>query len=142
MSRSLSAQWSQIQRKLSVLSDHLLENHQVGAWSPNTDVCVSEDDLVVKMELAGVVKDNVRISLENKALVVEGVRRDPYAGESLAGYKFSQMELEYGLFKRVLPLPFPVDGNRARALFENGILRIQLPKAQESAPTKITVLME
>ena len=142
MTRSLSAQWSQIQRKLSVLSDHVTEHHAVGAWSPNTDVCVSADDLVVKVELAGVLKESVKIHMENDTLVIEGVRRDPYGGESTAGYKFLQMELEYGLFKRVIPLPFPVDGERALAQLENGIMRIHLPKAKSSGPTKITVLME
>ena len=142
MTRSLSAQWSQIQRKLAGLSERMSDQPGMGSWSPNTDVCASADDLIVKLELAGVSKDSVRIHLEDESLLVEGVRRDPYGGESTAGYKFMQMELEYGAFKRVIPLPFHVDGDRARAQFDNGILRIQLPRAPLDASARKTVLMD
>ncbi|HBA84010.1 MAG TPA: hypothetical protein DCZ95_07955 [Verrucomicrobia bacterium] len=142
MTRSLSAQWGQIQRKLFGLSDHLSEHHGAGSWSPNTDVCVSGDDVIVKMELAGVAKDSIRIRIEGDALIVEGVRRDPYGGESTAGYKFIQMELEYGPFRRVVGVPFPIDGDRSMAQFDGGILRILLPRARSCGATKITVIME
>ena len=141
MTRSLSAQWSQIQRKLLGLTDHWGEHQGAGAWAPNTDVCVSGDEIIVKMELAGVAKENLRIRVENDALVVEGVRRDPYGGESTAGYKFIQMELEYGPFRRVIPMPFPIDGDRALAQCEGGILRILLPRARCCGATKISVIM-
>lgn len=142
MTRSILAQWAQIQRKLVGLSDHMLEPHGSGAWSPNTDVYESVDDVVVKLELAGVDKESVRIHLEDQALVIQGVRRDPYGGESTAGYRFRQMEIEYGPFQRIVPVPFPVDGSHARAQLANGILKVRLPRAKTPAQTKITVSME
>ena len=142
MTRSIVSQWAQIQRKLSGLSEHLLETHGGGAWSPNTDVYESADDVVVKMELAGVDKESIRIHLEDQAVVVDGVRRDPYGGESTAGYRFRQMEIEYGPFQRIVPLPFPVDGNNARAHITNGIMKIRLPRAPAAVATRITVIME
>jgi HSP20 family protein len=142
MTRSIVSQWAQIQRKLVGLSDHLSESHGSGAWSPNTDVYESADDVVVKMELAGVDKEVVRIHLEEQTVIVNGVRRDPYGGESTAGYRFRQMEIEYGPFQRIVPLPFPVDGHQARAQITNGILKIRLPRSPTPTATRIAVIME
>ncbi|HPF99164.1 MAG TPA: Hsp20/alpha crystallin family protein [Kiritimatiellia bacterium] len=142
MTKSLLSQWSQIQRKLTGLSDHLLEHHGAGAWSPNTDVYESADDVMIKVELAGVSRESINVHLEEQAVIIEGVRRDPYGGESTAGYRFRQMEVEYGPFRRIIALPFPVDGENARAHFNNGILKVRLPRAKDSVQTSITVVME
>jgi HSP20 family protein len=142
MTRSIMAQWAQLQRKLVGLSDHLQEPHGGGAWSPNTDVYEGADDVMIKVELAGVDKESVRIHLEEQALIIQGVRRDPYGGESTAGYRFRQMEIEYGPFQRIVAIPFPVSGNDARAHLNNGVLKIRLPRAKTPEPTKITVAMD
>lgn len=142
MSKTILSQWAHLHRKLVGLSDHLLDSHGAGAWAPNADVYESADDVVVKVELAGVEKESIRVRLEDQALVVEGVRRDPYGGESTAGYRFRQMEIEYGPFQRVVPIPYPVDGGNARAHVTNGILKIRLPRARGAVQTKIAVIME
>ncbi|MBP7829066.1 MAG: Hsp20/alpha crystallin family protein [Kiritimatiellae bacterium] len=142
MTRNILVQWAQIQRKLTGLSDHTLEPHGAGAWSPNTDVYESADDVVIKMELAGVPAESLHIVLENRVVHVEGLRRDPHSGESAAGYRFRQMEIEYGAFRRTLELPFAVDGEQAAARMQNGILTIKLPRARESSGQKITVTTE
>jgi HSP20 family protein len=141
MSRNLFAQWSMIQRKLSGLSDHLLDPHSSG-WAPNTDVFEGKDDIVVKMEVAGVDKTCVRAHLEEQAVIIEGMRQDPAGGESSAGYRFVQMEIEYGPFRRIIPLPFPVDGRHASARMDNGILRVRLPRARTNSQKVITITME
>lgn len=141
MTKSIFTQWVQIQRKLAGISEHVLDSHS-GSWSPNTDVYESADDVMVKVELAGVEKSSVHIHLEEQVLIIDGVRRDPYGGESTAGYRFRQMEIEYGAFRRVLALPFSVDGANARANMANGILKIRLPRAPTAAQTRIAVAME
>ncbi|MFH0878136.1 MAG: Hsp20/alpha crystallin family protein [Lentisphaerota bacterium] len=140
MTKSLSAQWSQIQRKLVNFPEHASEHHAGGHWTPNTDMCEGADDIIIKVELAGINRDHLKISTENQVLFIEGVRRDPYGGESTAGYRFLQMEIEYGAFSRTLALPFPVDGDRAKAQLENGILKISLPRARSAGQTRITVM--
>lgn len=142
MSKNILSQWSLLQRKLVNISEHLLEPHGAGAWAPNTDVYESADDVVIKVELAGVSKESIRVHLESQAVIVEGVRRDPYGGESTAGYRFRQMEIEYGPFHRVIPIPYPVDGTNARAHLTNGVLKVRLPRAQAAVQTRITVIME
>ena len=137
MTKNIISHWVQIHRKLA---GELVESHG-GAWAPNTDVYESADDVMVKVELAGVDKENVQIQLEGQTLIILGMRRDPYGGESTAGYRFRQMEIEYGPFQRAVALPFPVDAEHATAQLQNGILKIRLPRAREAAPTRISVVM-
>ena len=75
-------------------------------------------------------------------MIIEGVRRDPYGGESTAGYRFRQMEIEYGPFSRIVSVPYPVDGEHSRAQISNGILKVRLPRAKAPVQTKITITME
>lgn len=142
MTKSLSAQWSQIQRKLADFATHAHDHPHGSGWTPNTDVCESLDNVMVKMELAGVSREDVHIFLQEQHLVVEGIRRDPYGGESTAGYKFLQMEIEYGHFRRVVHLPYAVDGEKTRAQYDNGILKISLPRAAKARSVKIDVELE
>ena len=142
MTKNILNQWAHLQRKLTGASEHLLGYYGSGAWSPNTDVYESADDVIVKVELAGVDKESIRVHLEDQAVIIEGVRRDPYGGESTAGYRFRQMEIEYGPFHRIVFVPYPVDGERARAQVSNGILKVRLPRAKTPMQTKITIIME
>ncbi len=142
MTKNILTQWAHLQRKITGASEHLLGSHGSGAWSPNTDIYESADDVIVKVELAGVDKESIRVHLEGQVVVIEGVRRDPYGGESTAGYRFRQMEIEYGPFQRVVPVPFAVSGEQARAQISNGILKVRLPRAKAPVQTKITISME
>jgi HSP20 family molecular chaperone IbpA len=109
MTRTMMAQWNALQRKLAGVHG-ASGPAEAGVWQPNTDVYDGPDGLIVKVELGGVSCDLVQIYLQDRALVVEGVRRDPHSAESLAGVRLRQMEIEYGPFQRVIPLPYPVDG--------------------------------
>jgi HSP20 family protein len=142
MTKNILNQWANLQRKLMGASEHFLGYYGSGAWSPNTDVYESADDVIVKVELAGVDKESIRVHLEDQAVIIAGVRRDPYGGESTLGCRFRQMEIEYGPFHRIVFLPCPVDGERARAQVSNGILKVRLPRAKTPMQTKITIIME
>ncbi len=142
MTRGILVQWMQIQRKLAGISDHVLEPHKSGAWIPNTDVYENDDAIIIKVELAGIDKDSLQVRTESQAIIIEGVRREPYGRESLAGYRFRQMEIEYGPFHRTIPVPFPVDTAKAQTSIQNGILKISLPRSKESRPIKIPITMD
>jgi HSP20 family protein len=136
MTKNFLIQWTQMQRKVAAFGDQLPESP---FWVPNTDVYDREDVLVVRMELAGVPKETVEVHLDNDTLVVSGVRRDPCSGETAAGYRFRQMEIDYGPFQRAIPLPYPVDGSRAKADCRDGILEIRIPKARTRHAKRIAV---
>lgn len=142
MSKNLLAQWSQIQRKLAGLSDPSGHPRGTAGWVPNTDVYDGPDGLVVKVELAGVSGEGFSIHLEPRALVIEGMRKDPYAcpDRCAEGYRLRQMEIEYGPFRREIPLPYAVSGSKARARCEGGICEIRLPRAR-AAEKRSTIII-
>lgn len=142
MSKNFLAQWGQIQRKLAGIQGQIGATQSPSSWQPNTDVYDGPDVLVVKVELAGVACEGITVFLEERALVIEGIRRDPYTGETGAGYRFRQMEIEYGPFQRVIPLPYPVDGKSALAHCAGGILEIRLPRAQAAVTKRVTIILQ
>jgi HSP20 family protein len=109
------------------------------AWTPNTDVYETPEGLVVKMEIAGIEKEDLEITLNDRLLLVRGHRKDPCRQRRCL---FRQMEIDYGPFERRIVIPRSVDGGRVRAQFQNGFLQIELPKSQKSEHTTFTVIIE
>src|ERR1051325_3098509 len=109
------------------------------SWTPNTDVFETEEHLVVKMELAGIRKDDIEITLDGRVLIVRGVRPDPCRTPRCT---FRQMEVDYGYFERRLIIPKTIDGSHVKAQYHNGFLHIDLPKAQQADYAAVTVIIE
>ena len=142
MTHNLLAEWALLHRKLSGLRGAMLAAPEAHGWTPPTDVVECAEGLLVRMELAGVEHQQVRARLEGGALVVEGMRPSPCAAARRTGLRFWQMELDYGPFRRVVPLPFPVAGAEAEAQLEHGLLEIFLPRAEQlCGPMTLTVVM-
>lgn len=93
-------------------------------WSPSIDVYRIGSDVVVKVEIAGVSKDEVSVKLHGRVLTIEGARWDP---DYESRQNFFQMEIEYGRFYRELEFPFDVDGDGAEAVYDSGFLLIRFP---------------
>lgn len=110
----LSEQWSRLARVQS-------------AFSPRVDVyyCGDEPRAVVKADLAGVDIDSVSLEVAGRELVITGER--PVA--ETEGRVYQQVEIEAGAFRRVVELGADVVAERARAAYEDGILRVELPLA-------------
>ena len=97
-------------------------NHS--AWEPNTDVYATPDGVVVKMELAGISKENLDISVDGQLLTIAGDRPDECRKSNR---KFQVMEIHYGPFERTVELPEHCDLAKARALYQNGFLSVEVP---------------
>ena len=115
--------------------------HDGGArahWVPNTDVYVTDEGLVVKMELAGMRSENLQITVEGNKLRISGQRPD---GCRAAKFSFLAMEINYGAFENVIEVPKEYDLGQARASYLNGFLRIDVPQAVATPPkrTKVAV---
>ncbi len=93
-------------------------------WRPPTDVYETEADIVVRVEIGGMREEDFLVSLENRTLVVRGVRAD--SNERRA---YHQMEIPFGEFSTEIDLPAPVVATAIEAVYQNGFLRIKLPKA-------------
>jgi HSP20 family protein len=122
---------------LAYLSLPALASHST--WTPNTDVYETPDALVVKMEIAGIDKNDLEITLNDRLLLVRGHRKDPCRQRRCS---FRQMEIDYGYFERRIVIPRLVDGRRVRAQFHNGFLHIELPKSPTSEHTAVTIIIE
>lgn len=115
-----------------------------GAWAPVLDVEETEDGFVLHVELPGVATEDVEVSLEENVLTIEGERAfyaDREAGPNSAprGDGFRRVERSFGRFHRALRLPDRVDGDRVTANHRDGVLTIDVPKAEEAKPRRIEV---
>jgi len=95
------------------------------AWKPFTDVYETDDAMVVRVEVAGMHEDDFSIELNGRELIIRGVRQDPDERRA-----FHQMEIRFGEFILSLELPFYISTEQVQAVYNNGFLRIMLPKAQ------------
>lgn len=118
---------------------HLPAGASHTTWTPNTDVYETPDHLYVKMEIAGIEREDLEITLNDRLLIVRGYRKDPCRQHRCS---FRQMEIDYGYFERRIVIPRSVDGSHARAQFSNGFLRIELPKSSQSEHATVTVIIE
>ena len=109
-----------------------------GHWVPNTDVYATDNSLVVKVELAGMKSDSLEITVEGNRLRIAGIRPDGCRANKC---NFLVMEISYGPFESVLELPLGYDLTQAKAVYVNGFLRIDVPKALQprSKTTKVPI---
>jgi HSP20 family protein len=106
-------------------------------WVPNTDVYVTDNGLVIKVELAGMRSDNLEITVEGNRLRISGNRPD---GCRAPKCSFLVMEINYGPFESVLELPAGYDLSLAKAAYLNGFLRIDVPMAHaQSKSSKVPI---
>jgi len=101
------------------------------------DVYETEDDLVVEASLPGIKPEEVDISVVGNTLTIKGEREEHREKEEEGKYYFR--EQRYGAFQRSIGLPVEVNADKAEATFENGVLKLSLPKAEEAKPKHIQV---
>jgi HSP20 family protein len=105
-------------------------------WVPNTDVYVTESGVVIKVELAGMRKEDLELTVEGSRLKINGSRPD---GCRPAKCCFQLMEINYGSFESVIELPGGFDLTQARATYQNGFLRIDVPAAEPPKRKSVAV---
>jgi HSP20 family protein len=98
-----------------------------GHWAPNTDVYLTEEGMVIRVELAGMRREDLELTVENQRLTISGHRSD---GCRTGKCSFVVMEINYGPFETTLELPPGYDLSRAVASYQNGFLRIDVPEQQ------------
>lgn len=96
------------------------ERTQARAWVPNADVFARGEDLVIRLELAGVDRENVEITLHDNTLTVSG-ERESDLGDDVTFYVHERF---YGAFRRSMTLPTGIDQSRISAYSDNGMLEI------------------
>ncbi len=104
--------------------------------APVMDMRDSANESVIAMELPGVAKEDIKISIDKGILSISGERKDPGLPE---GSRPLRNEISYGTFVRTLELPHPVHAEAISAELNNGILTLVLPKAEEARPRAISI---
>ena len=104
-------------------------------WAPACDVLEDTENLKIVLELPGVKPEDVKISLENQVLTIQGEKKQ--VAEESSGWHRS--ERSYGSFQRMFTLPSTVDAERIQAKVDNGVLTVTLPTAERAKPRQIQV---
>ena len=120
-------------------SDSGLGNLTHGAnWVPPVSVEERGDEILLTAELPGTAEDSVEITLENNVLTISGEKRESRE-EGEASGKYHLVERSFGAFRRSFTLPRTIRGEGITADFDNGLLLVRMPKAEEALSRKIEV---
>jgi HSP20 family protein len=106
---------------------------------PALNVWTSEQDAVITAEIPGVDPDELDISVVDEILTLSGSRTLERLEE---GETYHRQEREHGRFARTVKLPFRVNAEKVGAVYERGVLKITLPRAEEDKPKKIKIKSE
>ena len=119
-----------------IFRDFFRTGSEIGALEPAAEVSESDGEVTVKLEVPGVDKDQVSISIADDRLTVRGEVRKEKEERKKNVYR---QEIRYGAFERVLKLPAEVEGERATAELKNGMLKITLPKCKQPRAHQVKV---
>jgi len=108
----------------------------VAEWAPLVDIVEDEKNYVVKAELPGLKKEEIKVGVQNDVLTISGERK--YEKEE-KDKKFHRIERAYGSFARSFTIPEDSDGEKVSAEFKDGILRVHLPKTEKVKPKQVEV---
>lgn len=106
------------------------------SWVPPVDIQETTEGYKLQAELPGLTKDDINITLENNVLRLTGERKFE---KDVKKESFHRVERTYGTFTRAFALPQQVDSGNVQAAFENGVLTIVVPKAEQAKPRKIEI---
>jgi HSP20 family protein len=106
-------------------------------WNPAVNVYQDKDRFTVVVELPGLKKEEIEISLHDDTLTIAGERKREESSEQ----EFLTERL-YGKFQRSLTLPTAVDAETVKASYKDGLLQVELPKAEEAKPKQIEVALK
>ena len=108
-----------------------------GNWVPPVDIFeTANHDLVIKVELPDVNREDVGVTVENNVLTLHGEKKLP---ADVREDQFRRVERDYGSFSRSFTLPNTVDSAKVSADYKNGVLTIRLPFREEAKPRAINV---
>lgn len=130
--QSLERHYRELRDELLRQGRHYGMFQHSGPWRPPVDIHETAQAILVKLELAGMREDQIDVLLYQNALVISGKREDDVEHDEELCYHEAQVR--YGLFRAEIALPMPIRAEAVAATYENGFLRIRLPKAVPSEP--------
>lgn len=108
----------------------------VAEWAPAVDISEDEKEFLIKAELPDIAREAVKVNVEKGVLAIQGERRFEKEEKDK---RYHRIERSYGSFLRSFEVPENVDPTRVSAEFKDGILRVHLPKSEQSRPKAVEV---
>ena len=105
-------------------------------WTPTADISETDTAYLIKAEIPGVNKENVKVSIQDGMLTIQGERKQE---KEEKGKKFHRVERSYGSFMRSFRVPDDADESAVKAEFKDGMLNVTLPKSAKAKPKSIEV---
>jgi HSP20 family protein len=106
------------------------------AWAPPVDIIEQDGALVLLVDLPGVRREDIELTIAHDSVTVAGQRSSSEVGAGI------RLERPVGRFRRSFRIAVPVDPSRAQAAYRDGVLRITLPQAGPAAPARVRVPVE
>lgn len=105
-------------------------------WAPAIDVEETKDSLIVRAEIPGMTKEDIKIQTVGDTLVISGERK--HESEEKDRH-FHRVERAYGKFQRMMQLPIEVQSDKAKASYKDGVLEIIFPKSEKAKAREIEI---
>ena len=120
----------------SPLAEWARASNLLSGWNPALDLYEDKDNLYVKVELPGLKREDIDVSLHEGSLSISGERKSEQKHEDAEVYRAERF---FGRFQRTVTLPTPVAADKVKAQYKDGVLNITLPKTEEAKPKHIDV---
>jgi HSP20 family protein len=105
-------------------------------WVPAMDLVETADDFVLRADLPGMRRDDVKLEIEDNVLTVSGERAAEHAENEQGFYR---LERAFGTFSRSLTLPKGIDAEAVTASFTDGVLEVHIPKPAQAKPRRVEI---
>ncbi|MFN7064567.1 MAG: Hsp20/alpha crystallin family protein [Aquificaceae bacterium] len=131
------AEIERIRREFDKLLEELMPREEVEkVFTPAVDLYETDQELVVKVDLPGVKREDIEVSIRDNKLHIKGEKKEEKEEKTETCHRIERV---YGKFERVLPLPTEVKIEKTKAEFKDGILEIRIPKAEGAKEKKIEI---
>ncbi len=116
--------------------DKVAVGNTKGNFNPNVDILEEKENFVLRVELPGIPKENIKVEVKENRLILSGKKES--STEQFEG-QYRHVESKVGPFSRSFELPRTVSGDDIRAEYQNGVLVLKIPKAKEAQSKSIEI---
>jgi len=142
--RSRTGNMRNLQREIDRVFDSFFPSQRTdepeestkAVWAPRVDLSETEDNYRIELDIPGMTRDDITISYQDNQLAISGERREEARDED---NEYVRVERSFGHFYRAFRLPKTVNADEIEAAYDNGVLTISVPKAEESKPHRIEI---
>lgn len=129
-------EFTTLQNEFNKVFANSLVNKEPEGWNPSVDLSETKDGYKIKADIPGINKEDIDISYDDKKLTIKGERK---ISEIQEDENFYKKEISYGSFQRIVYLGQDIDTENIKATYNNGVLELNIPKAERAKSKKIVL---